>query len=641
MQEETFKYYAFISYSRKDSRAAAFLHRKLEKFRIPVKIVPEEARKGLGRFLRPVYRDKRDLEIGESSFTDNIKLALKTSRYLIVLCSPNSAQSIWVNQEVEYFLRTHELDFGKIVPVILSGVPDSGDAKTECLCKRLQTEQIVKRNLPTMVPDDGESERIAWGAGVVGVLSYMLKVKRADIKATVDAERIRYMKINMIIGLVFAGFFAILAAWAVKAERNATRSRILVEEKNRRLEYMESVQSSILKLNESKSREYEGHVFGQLSSTNTSSCGAVERYVRETFRDDAKHTMAGPDVIRLMLIAMGRDLRAGYNARVNRKLDVAMLLSMNSIMIGNLDLVIRQKIQSNAPEDEIRLLNKKKQHYIEQGVELARQEKKLEKEIAESVKNMLKLYAEDNEVKRKIESMIGSGDYVSAIDFIKKSTLDPVESSEYVWQIICKMPSSIDVKCFYAVNERNSLRMFIKDASDHTLLSWDIRIAWLEHVKKNYRQSAYRLEKCIVDYTNTGKFELPNMDLPYSCISNSVMNAFLNTSKDKLKPATSIETMYKYIVATMVLPTISEHVKWRGAGELVDALDGKSPLASDLLLWYVNDNQDHLQESSKFHEQMCAFVSERQDVQAIGPVRDVLSKLNADLARCRSADKER
>ena len=42
-----FKYFAFISYSRKDSRAAAFLHKKLEKFRIPIKRVPEEMRRGL------------------------------------------------------------------------------------------------------------------------------------------------------------------------------------------------------------------------------------------------------------------------------------------------------------------------------------------------------------------------------------------------------------------------------------------------------------------------------------------------------------------------------------------------------------------------------------------------------------------
>ena len=78
--QSEFKYFAFISYSRKDSRAAAFLHRKLEKFRIPVKRVPQEFRQGLGKFVRPVFRDKRDLEIGESSFTEDVKKRNTRSR---------------------------------------------------------------------------------------------------------------------------------------------------------------------------------------------------------------------------------------------------------------------------------------------------------------------------------------------------------------------------------------------------------------------------------------------------------------------------------------------------------------------------------------------------------------------------------
>ena len=160
---ETFKYFAFISYSRKDSRAAAFLHRKLEKFRIPIKRVPEEMRRGLHKFVRPVFRDKRDLEVGESSFTEDVKRALEESRFIIVLCSPNSARSAWVDNEIRYFLSTHGGDLSKVVPVVLAGNPGSGDAETECLSGCLLSEKarpaIVKRNLPTMVPDEGEPEK--------------------------------------------------------------------------------------------------------------------------------------------------------------------------------------------------------------------------------------------------------------------------------------------------------------------------------------------------------------------------------------------------------------------------------------------------------------------------------------------------
>ena len=73
-----YKYYVFISYSRKDSKAAAYLQRQLEHFRIPVKLVPKELLPAGQKFLRPVFRDKRDLENSERSFTEDIKKALYT-----------------------------------------------------------------------------------------------------------------------------------------------------------------------------------------------------------------------------------------------------------------------------------------------------------------------------------------------------------------------------------------------------------------------------------------------------------------------------------------------------------------------------------------------------------------------------------
>ena len=224
-----FKYFAFISYSRKDSRAAAFLHKKLEKFRIPIKRVPEEMRKGLQKFVRPVFRDKRDLEVGESSFTEDVKRALEESRFIIVLCSPNSAQSVWVDNEIKHFLSTHDGDLSKVVPVVLSGNPGSEDPKSECLSACLLSEE-ASRNLPTMIPDEGEPEKAGWEAGIVGVLSYLLKVKRHDIKATIDAEKVRQMRIYAAIGVACSAVFAALSCWAVKAEQAAKRNWQLAED---------------------------------------------------------------------------------------------------------------------------------------------------------------------------------------------------------------------------------------------------------------------------------------------------------------------------------------------------------------------------------------------------------------------------
>ena len=215
------KYYAFISYSRKNSKAAAYLHKQLEHFRVPVKYVAEENRPTGQKYMRPVFRDRRDLEAGEGSFTSYIQTAIEESRYLIVLCSHESADSIWVNKEIKHFLATHNNDYNAIVPVILNGEPGSG-GDAECLPEALRSEEITMRNLPSMIPDEGDDEKTGWENGVVQAMSYMLKVQREKIKATIDAEKVRQAKIYAVIGIAAMIIFALLAGWAIHAERQAS-----------------------------------------------------------------------------------------------------------------------------------------------------------------------------------------------------------------------------------------------------------------------------------------------------------------------------------------------------------------------------------------------------------------------------------
>ena len=226
---EQYKYYAFISYSRKNSSAAAYLHKSLERFRIPVKYVPEELRPAGQKFLRPIFRDRRDLEVREGSFTNDIRTAIEQSRYLIVLCSPDAAGSVWVNEEVKHFLATHNNDIAAVVPVILTGKPGHG-GNEECLPPGLCVEPITGRNLASMIPDEGEPERSGWENGVVQALSYMLRVNREKIKATVDAERIRLLRLNLLIGAIVLLGFAALTLWAIRAERAATANEQLAQQ---------------------------------------------------------------------------------------------------------------------------------------------------------------------------------------------------------------------------------------------------------------------------------------------------------------------------------------------------------------------------------------------------------------------------
>jgi tetratricopeptide (TPR) repeat protein len=117
------RYRAFISYSHRDRKAAEWLHRALETYRAPRRLTTTAG--GLSRRrLTPIFRDRDELS-ASSDLGEVIRDALDRSDALIVLCSPASAGSHWVDQEVAYFLKDHGL--GQVIcliaPVTPSGAP--------------------------------------------------------------------------------------------------------------------------------------------------------------------------------------------------------------------------------------------------------------------------------------------------------------------------------------------------------------------------------------------------------------------------------------------------------------------------------------------------------------------------------------
>ena len=109
-------YNAFISYRHHpdDIRVASEIHRSLERFHVPRSI-----RKTHGKIDR-LFRDKEELPI-TSNLNDDIGQALKNSDYLIVICSVHTKESIWVQREIELFLKSHHRS--KVLTVLASGEP--------------------------------------------------------------------------------------------------------------------------------------------------------------------------------------------------------------------------------------------------------------------------------------------------------------------------------------------------------------------------------------------------------------------------------------------------------------------------------------------------------------------------------------
>ena len=108
---------AFISYRHGDidSRAAQELQKQLEHFRAPKGISAE--RKPFKR----CYLDDGELS-GGYDYAKQLREALKNSEWLIVVCSPGTKDSRWVNEEIDIFLEYH--DRSRVLALLTGGEPE-------------------------------------------------------------------------------------------------------------------------------------------------------------------------------------------------------------------------------------------------------------------------------------------------------------------------------------------------------------------------------------------------------------------------------------------------------------------------------------------------------------------------------------
>ena len=120
-----YRYRAFVSYSHADGQWGNWLHRALETYRVPRKLVGRSAAEGtVPRRLTPVFRDHEDLAAA-ANLSDEIETALQESRFLVVICSPDAARSKWVNQEITRYKAIH--GEGRILAAIVDGEPFAAD----------------------------------------------------------------------------------------------------------------------------------------------------------------------------------------------------------------------------------------------------------------------------------------------------------------------------------------------------------------------------------------------------------------------------------------------------------------------------------------------------------------------------------
>lgn len=124
------RYRAFLSYSHADEKSARWLLRRLEAYRVPRNLVGTPGRDGpIPAKLGQMFRDRDELpSAGDLSST--IAAALNDSSALVVVCSPASAKSRWVNAEVQAFRASGRGDL--IFSFIVGGDPASREQGSAC-----------------------------------------------------------------------------------------------------------------------------------------------------------------------------------------------------------------------------------------------------------------------------------------------------------------------------------------------------------------------------------------------------------------------------------------------------------------------------------------------------------------------------
>ena len=156
MEQKEYKYDAFISYrhTELDKFVAEKVHRLLETFRVP-RIANTTKKIKKTTKINRVFRDKDELPLG-SNLADHITLALNQSKFLIVICSPRTPDSIWVQKEIETFISLHGIT--RILAVLVEGEPhESFPSKLRFIENEVilpdGTVEIVKQDIEPLAAD--------------------------------------------------------------------------------------------------------------------------------------------------------------------------------------------------------------------------------------------------------------------------------------------------------------------------------------------------------------------------------------------------------------------------------------------------------------------------------------------------------
>ena len=223
-----FKYRAFLSYCHADTPLAKDLHTRLESFPLRGLTGRETALGLVPKSLRPIFRDRLDFSPG-LTFNEQTIGTLEASAALVVLCSPASAKSAAVNEEVRLF--KHRWPHRPLVPVILAGRTKGGDE--ECFPPALKFEldaegQVTDHPAPMTAAADVRPAGVGDGRelALAKVVAALIGVPPDQVFQRAERERRRQARIR---NAIAAAMLVLFSAGGYFGWRSYTQQQTLTD----------------------------------------------------------------------------------------------------------------------------------------------------------------------------------------------------------------------------------------------------------------------------------------------------------------------------------------------------------------------------------------------------------------------------
>lgn len=206
-----YKYDAFISYTHADcGKIAPEIQKGIENIAKPWWKI--------GRF-RNVYRDVTNLSANPHLW-NTITEALKLSDYLVLLASPTSKASVWVNREVEWWLHNKEKGKEKIILVLVKGEiiwaeNDFNWKKTDCLPTKLKAA-FEHEPLFVDLRNYNINEKISYKeSGLKSSIVQIISGITGKAPREIDSEELKANRLTKIIRFLAFSVLAVLLISAI------------------------------------------------------------------------------------------------------------------------------------------------------------------------------------------------------------------------------------------------------------------------------------------------------------------------------------------------------------------------------------------------------------------------------------------